>query len=206
MTTSIPSRYNAVLNGRLDSDGGETCQVGFLWGISPPTLTNMVVAGSGMVPMTFSTLLGGLTPSTTYYFRAYATNITGAGYGDILSFTTADALPPIPGLPPRPTPRWNFDFLNIGLLIGGGIGFILFLSGEDKKLAKAIYNTLARSGWALHCEVITGIVQRDYPDLHATDQKVLAVLKRKKNLFRKVREGVYFLAGKEEGFTYPLME
>jgi uncharacterized protein (TIGR02145 family) len=36
----------------------------------------------------FTSAMTGLTPNTTYYVRAYATNDVGTGYGNILSFTT----------------------------------------------------------------------------------------------------------------------
>ncbi len=44
----------------------------------------------------FSGSMGNLTGNTTYYFRAYATNSTGAGFGGIQNFLT---LPDTPGTP-----------------------------------------------------------------------------------------------------------
>jgi len=40
---------------------------------------------------TYTSSITGLTPSTKYYIRAYATNSSGTGYGNILSFTTLNA-------------------------------------------------------------------------------------------------------------------
>jgi sugar lactone lactonase YvrE len=37
----------------------------------------------------FISRLTGLTPNTTYYLRAYATNATGTGYGSVIKFTTS---------------------------------------------------------------------------------------------------------------------
>ena len=37
---------------------------------------------------TFTSSITGLTPNTTYYVRAYATNSVGTAYGEELSFTT----------------------------------------------------------------------------------------------------------------------
>lgn len=76
---------------------------------------------------------------------------------------------------------------------------------KQNAFAKAIYNTLAWHGEGLHYEIITRIVQHDYPKLNTTQQKVLATLSTRRDLFRKVSAGVYFLAGKTEGRTYPLM-
>ncbi|MGZ3764243.1 MAG: hypothetical protein ACXVA2_06245, partial [Mucilaginibacter sp.] len=39
---------------------------------------------------TFTSNLTGLTPNTTYYVRAYATNSFGTGYGNQLTFTTGN--------------------------------------------------------------------------------------------------------------------
>ncbi|GGH23419.1 hypothetical protein [Mucilaginibacter phyllosphaerae] len=40
--------------------------------------------------LSFNSHLTGLTPNTTYYVRAYATNATGTGYGDVIQFKTGD--------------------------------------------------------------------------------------------------------------------
>ncbi len=44
--------------------------------------------GSGMG--SYSAMIEGLEPGTTYYVRAYAANSAGTGYGEILSFTTVE--------------------------------------------------------------------------------------------------------------------
>ncbi len=40
----------------------------------------------------FTSNLSGLTPSTTYYLRAYATNGNGTGYGSVVTFATSATL------------------------------------------------------------------------------------------------------------------
>ena len=78
----------AALNGTLDDDGGEACDCGFEWGldtdygVTTPTESKTAVN-------TFSQVIGGLFPNTTYHFRALATNSAGTGRGDDMSFTTA---------------------------------------------------------------------------------------------------------------------
>ena len=55
--------------------------------------------GSGTIPATgrsgsgsFTSMLTGLLPGTTYYLRAYAANNAGTSYGDELTFTTLDSI------------------------------------------------------------------------------------------------------------------
>jgi len=52
-------------------------------------LTTKTLDGSGTG--TFTSSLTGLTPNTTYYVRAYATNSVGTAYGNEVSFTTYQA-------------------------------------------------------------------------------------------------------------------
>jgi len=46
---------------------------------------------------TFTNNLTGLTPNTTYYLRAYATNLYGTAYGDVITFTTPATLSSVSG-------------------------------------------------------------------------------------------------------------
>ena len=41
----------------------------------------------------FNSLITGLSPNTTYYVRAYATNEAGTGYGNVITFSTPTGLP-----------------------------------------------------------------------------------------------------------------
>ena len=52
-----------------------------------PTIMNSIVAGGSGLG-SFSSNLEALTPSTTYYVRAYATNSIGTAYGNLVSFKT----------------------------------------------------------------------------------------------------------------------
>src|SRR3569833_302631 len=49
------------------------------------------------VSYTYTSNLTGLTPSTTYYLRAYATNLYGTAYGDVITFTTPATLSSVSG-------------------------------------------------------------------------------------------------------------
>jgi hypothetical protein len=56
---------------------------------NPTTSSNCIAAGSGTGG--FVANLSGLSPSTLYYVRAYASNTAGLSYGNQLSFTTSAA-------------------------------------------------------------------------------------------------------------------
>ena len=90
--TSITST-GVTLNGNVTSDGGSLVTVcGFLYGTSASNLTQNVQSGNGTG--NFTKVLTGLTASTTYYYKGYATNSIGTSYGEVMSFTTAEATIP----------------------------------------------------------------------------------------------------------------
>ena len=64
-------------------------QAGFLYGTSPDNLQYNMTATSTLTEE-FSRQLTGLTPNTTYYYKAYATNTIGTVTGEILNFTTEE--------------------------------------------------------------------------------------------------------------------
>ncbi len=90
--------YNAAnLVGSITNNGGaDATQTGFAWG-TVSTLsggdTATTTLGSFVGTGPFNGGIGGLSASTIYYFRAYATNTGGTGYGSILNFTTGNDTP-----------------------------------------------------------------------------------------------------------------
>jgi len=80
---------NATSGGQITSDGGAPITSrGVCWSTSiNPTITGDVVA-AGTGTGTYTAILGSLEYVTTYYVRAYATNLAGTAYGNELSFTT----------------------------------------------------------------------------------------------------------------------
>ena len=61
---------------------------------STPTIEDSYTT-SGIGIGSFSTIITNVSVSTTYYVRAYATNIIGTGYGDVVTIITGDGLPTV---------------------------------------------------------------------------------------------------------------
>jgi uncharacterized protein (TIGR02145 family) len=85
---------SAVSGGDITSDGGSTViERGVCWSTTPnPTIEDSRSSdgsGSGL----FISSVTGLSPNTTYYLRAYATNSVQTSYGNEISFTTSGTAP-----------------------------------------------------------------------------------------------------------------
>jgi uncharacterized protein (TIGR02145 family) len=85
---------SAIGGGTVTSDGGAAITArGVCWSTTPnPTVANNKTTdgtGSG----SFASTLQGLSPSTPYNVRAYATNSAGTAYGNTMTFTTQPATP-----------------------------------------------------------------------------------------------------------------
>ena len=82
----------ATVTGNVTATGGETSLVrGVCWSTSQsPTVNDNHTADSSGAGI-FTSHITGLTPDTTYYVRAYATNSVGTAYGEQRSFTTRSA-------------------------------------------------------------------------------------------------------------------
>jgi hypothetical protein len=94
LTTTAASSItatSAVSGGNITSDGGTLITVfGVCWSTSPNPTTALSTKTIGISggPGSFVSNLTGLTTGTTYYVRAYATNLSGTAYGNEISFTT----------------------------------------------------------------------------------------------------------------------
>ena len=83
------SQTTATCGGTISSDGGATVTVrGVCWGLATAPLLTGLHTSDGTGTGTFSSQLTGLTASTVYYVRAYATNSQGTAYGSEQSFKT----------------------------------------------------------------------------------------------------------------------
>lgn len=88
---------SAKAGGTITSQGSSAVTArGVVWSTSvdPTTvLSTKTVNGSGTG--SFTSDMSGLSPNTTYYVRAYATNGQGTGYGSQVSFKTKEASPTV---------------------------------------------------------------------------------------------------------------
>jgi uncharacterized protein (TIGR02145 family) len=78
----------AISGGNIISDGGdEIYSKGILWTTNIKSdIALWTETNEGGNSKSFSSVLTNLTPNTTYYVRAFATNSIGTGYGNMISF------------------------------------------------------------------------------------------------------------------------
>ncbi len=91
--TSV-TETTAVSGGNITDDGGgQITARGVCWSTTenPTTSDNTTTDGTGLG--SFTSNLTGLSPATTYYVRAYATNNAGIAYGNEVTFATNIAIP-----------------------------------------------------------------------------------------------------------------
>ena len=99
VTTDVVTNVSetmAICGGNVTNDGGDTVNSrGVCWSTvqNPTTSDNFTFDGSGTG--SFSSYITGLTPGTTYYVRAYATNSIGTQYGEQRSFMTSTSIPTV---------------------------------------------------------------------------------------------------------------
>ncbi len=99
ISTSVPTvstldatniqESSAIVGGNISYNGNSgITEAGICYstGATPTTADNKVI--TGVTQGGFYLMISGLLDNTTYYFRAYAINGEGIGYGDILDFTT----------------------------------------------------------------------------------------------------------------------
>lgn len=126
------STSTATLNGNVTATGGQTgagTAQGFAYGTNSSlsggdtaTSSNGTYAGAGA----FTRALTGLTPGTTYYFRAYAANAAGTSTGSIFSFSTPSAATVVTNAAANvatSTATLNGYLTNTGGLTGAGTSY-----------------------------------------------------------------------------------
>jgi hypothetical protein len=111
-------QYNsATLQGHIENTGGAPITAsGFIYGSNPSFLTLNVNA---VLATNFYASASPLAATTTYYYKAYATNSAGTSYGSVSSFSTPAPPPPTvttisPDQITSRTARIRFGVANIG--------------------------------------------------------------------------------------------
>ena len=85
----------ATLNGSVNP-GGLATTTWFQWNPPDGNSNTVLAIGSGTTAVALQANITGLTPSTAYSFRVYASNSKGQKNGTTLSFTTPSAVGPTP--------------------------------------------------------------------------------------------------------------
>lgn len=157
VTITLPTVTTAALSavtitsslggGNIVSDGGATVTArGVCWGAAanPGVTGNHTTDGNGTG--TFTSAITGLTASTTYHVRAYATNSVGTAYGADSSFTT------LPQSGPGDVYVAGFESVS-----GGGMVAKYWKNGVSVPLTNAVYLAQARSIYVTGTDVyVTG--------------------------------------------------
>jgi len=90
-TSGTITSSSAILGGVLGSTGGATTSFGVIYSTSStftsPTPTTATI-NSNASAGTYTTTITGLSATTTYYVKAFATNTVGTRYGPTINFTT----------------------------------------------------------------------------------------------------------------------
>jgi uncharacterized protein (TIGR02145 family) len=91
-SVSVITQTTAISGGTITFAGHDpNIARGVCWSTNPtPTIADSKT-DEGPGGLSFTSTLTGLSGQTPYYFRAYATNSAGTGYGAVLSFTTLDS-------------------------------------------------------------------------------------------------------------------
>jgi pectate lyase len=94
ISSAIKGEY-AISGGNITDEGGAPVTVkGICWNTTGnPTIAD-TKSNAGVGSGLFTDSLINLTPSTTYYYRAYASNSAGTAYGNVESLTTGSVIAP----------------------------------------------------------------------------------------------------------------
>ncbi len=90
-TVSDITMTTATSGGTVTEEGNAPVTArGVCWGTSSGPTIDDSITSNGTGTGAFTSDLAGLSPLTTYYVRAYATNTIGTSYGDAMQFPTDD--------------------------------------------------------------------------------------------------------------------
>jgi len=99
-TASAITATSATSGGNITSEGGAKVTVrGICWSKSQNPTKADTITSNGTGSGNFISTITGLTPNTTYYIRAFATNSIGTAYGNQITVITNAALPDVYSMP-----------------------------------------------------------------------------------------------------------
>jgi uncharacterized protein (TIGR02145 family) len=100
LTTTAASNItasSASSGGDISSDGGDAVTArGVCWSTSQNPTTSNSKTSNGTGTGSFTSSITGLSASTTYYLRAFATNSIGTSYGNQVTVVTSSTTPTVP--------------------------------------------------------------------------------------------------------------
>ena len=132
------SAFGASASGVITSDGGYSITAkGIVWDTSPdPGINLNTQTNEGGGASSFTSDLTNLSPSTNYYYRAYAKNSVGTSYGITYTFTTSDA-----------TLQERLDY--------GETPYQIY--STDQSLLEDLYGLSYQGGLIFYLDIINGI-------------------------------------------------
>ena len=109
--------YTATFHGEVVSNGGAMLEArGFCYGTSHNPTIEGDHTEDGTAPGVYTSIVTTLAPTTTYYVRAYATNLLGTVYGEETSFFSATT-------PPGVTTNDVTDITQTSAACGGAVTY-----------------------------------------------------------------------------------
>jgi uncharacterized protein (TIGR02145 family) len=134
--------HNSAVSGGdiMDNGGAQITVGGICWSTSPGPLVTDSHTTLAYPQNIFASTMTGLTENTTYYVRAYATNVAGIAYGNEVSFTT----------PLAPVAVLDIDGNSYNtIVIGSQIWFASNLKTTRLNDGTAIANVTDGTAWSL---------------------------------------------------------
>jgi uncharacterized protein (TIGR02145 family) len=163
ITTSMSNiTFNsAISGGSIPDDGGETITAkGVCWSINTnPTVSDYFTSEGGS-PGTFTSAMTGLDPLTTYYVKAYATNVNGTAYGLEVNFTT-DFNCGTQFLDPRDEKLYNTVIIGNQCWMTQNLNIGTQINGTEDQTDNILIEKYCYENQESNCDIYGGIYQWD---------------------------------------------
>jgi uncharacterized protein (TIGR02145 family) len=168
-TLSSITQNSAVSGGNITADGGAAVTSrGVVWSTSqnPTIASNSGRTTNGSGTGSYTSSLSGLSPGTTYYIRAYATNSAGTAYGQQRSFTTQSARQSTPtiGTSPVISIMQNSAVSGGNITADGGAAVtargVVWSTSQNPTIASNSGRTTNGNGTGIYTSILTGLSPR----------------------------------------------